>query len=125
MKFNKMQLFKSIIVMLGIVLSMLTELYGGYTGIWPILWALFPYMAYCLASLKLKSNGAIISGGLFILGTEILIRIQIFYFPESSTDSLILLTAPFWESIIIMPIGFLFGLVIEKLINRKKIGTLC
>jgi hypothetical protein len=120
MKSKKMLLFKSIIILLGIILAALTELYGGYPSIWYVLWALFPYVAYYLASLKLKSAGAIIGGGIFILGVDILIHIQIFYFPGSSTDSIALLTIPFWESIIIMPIGFLFGWLIEKGITRLR-----
>jgi hypothetical protein len=114
MKFNKMLFLKLTIILLGIILAVLTGLYGAYPSMWYVLWALLPYGAYYLASLKLKSRGAIIGGGLFILGVDILIRIQIFYLPSSSTDSIALVTMPFWESIIIMPVGFLFGWLIEK-----------
>jgi|GEM_PF-4663114 len=120
MKSKKILFFKSIIILVGIILAVFTELYSDYTNIWYVLWALFPYMAYYLASLKLKSAGAIICGGIFILGIDILIHIQIFYFPESSTDSIALLTIPFWESIIVMPVGFLFGVMMEKLIMYLK-----
>lgn len=111
---------KLIIILLGIILAMLTGLCGAYPSMWYVLWALFPYGTYYLSSLKLKSSGAIIGGGLFILGVDMLIRVQIFYFPGSSTDSIALVTMPFWESIIIMPVGFLFGWLIEKCIIRLR-----
>jgi hypothetical protein len=116
----KMDKIKYIIIIIGILLSIFTGLKGTYPSMWYILWALFPYAAYYLASLKLKGIGSIIGGGLFILGFDILIHIQIFYFPESSTDSIALVTFPFWASVIIMPVGFLFGWMVEKLIIRLK-----
>ncbi|MBN2439236.1 MAG: hypothetical protein JXL20_11635 [Deltaproteobacteria bacterium] len=119
MKLNK-KIAKFVIILLGIFLAAFTELSRNYPDIWYILWALFPYTAYYLTSLKLKSVGAIIGGGIFILGIDILIHIQIFYFPGSSTDSIALLTMPFWEGIIIMPTGFLFGWIVEKMILRLK-----
>lgn len=119
MKIN-INLIKYVIILSGIILSLLTGLRNVYPSMWYILWALFPYVAYYIASLKLRSMGAICGGGILILVFDILIRIQIFYFPESSTDSIALLTTPFWESIIIMPIGFLLGWMVERLFTRGE-----
>lgn len=120
MRRKKHLIFEYFIIASGASLPVVTELRGGDPNIWYVLWALFPYIAYYLASSKSKSAGAIIGGGVLILGFDILIRIQVFYLPGSSTDAIALLTMPFWQSVIIMPIGFLLGWFVEKLVKKAK-----
>lgn len=114
--------FKYFIILSGICLSIFTELKGGKPSIWYFLWAMFPYIVYYLATFTTKSMGAILAGGILILGVDIIVHIEIFYFPGSSTDSIALLTMPFWQSLIIMPAGFLFGWLIEKVVRKNIKG---
>lgn len=113
--------FKYFIVLSGVLLIIVTELKGS-TNIWHILWAILPYGAYYVAALKAEGNslGAVIGGGILILGADILLRIQVLYFPGSSTDSIALLTMPFWQMVVIMPFGFLLGWVVEKWVKRNS-----
>jgi len=113
-------IFPLAIVLLGLLLAMITELSSASPNLWLFLWTLLPYVAYGFAATKAKSVGALIGGGLLILGLDIVIHIQVFYFPGSSTDSLVLLTMPFWQSVLIMPIGFLFGWLIERMIAKAR-----
>jgi hypothetical protein len=112
--------FKYFVILSGILLAVVTELKGSHSNLWYVLWAIFPYAAYGIAASIAKSIGAITGGGLLILGVDILVHVQVFYFPKSSTDSISLLVMPFWQSVLIMPIGFLFGWFIEKTIRRHK-----
>ena len=113
--------FKYFIVLSGVLLIIVTELKGS-TNIWHILWAILPYGAYYVAALKAEGNslGAVIGGGILILGADILLRIQVLYFPGSSTDSIAFLTMPFWQTVVIMPFGFLLGWVVEKWVKRNS-----
>lgn len=110
--------FEYFIILSGILLSVVTGLISGDLSIWYALWAISPYGVYYAASLKAKSIGALMGGGILILGVDILIHIQVLYFPSSSTDSIALLILPFWQSVIIMPVGFLLGWLVEKLIRK-------
>lgn len=114
--------FTYFIVILGILSVIVTELISGSMNLWYIIWFAFPYCAYYLAARKAlsKTHGAIIGGGVLILGIDILIRGEVLFSNGSSTDSIALLTMPFWLSVVIMPIGFLLGWLIEKLIRGKK-----
>lgn len=111
---------KYFVVMTGIILTIISELKSAGFNIWYVLWLCFPYGAYYLAATKAEniSHGASIGGGALILGVDLAIRIQVIFFPDSSTDSIALLMMPFWQSVLIMPIGFLLGWMIEKLINK-------
>lgn len=113
-------IFPLSIVLLGVLLAMITELRGASPNLWYFLWTILPYGAYGLAATKAKSVGALIGGGLLILGLDIVNHIQVFYFPGSSTDSIALLTMPFWQIVIIMPLGFLFGWLIERMIAKVR-----
>lgn len=108
------------IILSGVLLAVITECSNINPNIWYLSWMIFPYAAYFLTAIKAKSMGSIIGGGLFLLGIDIVIHIQVFYFPESSTDSLVLLTMPFWQSVLIMPLGFLFGWLIERMIAKVR-----
>ena len=111
--------FKHFIVLFGVLLAIVTDLKGGSPSIWYILWASLPYGIYFLAAMK-AGTGATIGGGLLILGIDMLIRIQVAFFPGSSTDSIALLIMPFWQSVVIMPVGFLLGWLVEKVIHRMS-----
>lgn len=111
--------FKHFIVLFGVLLAIVTDLKGGSPSIWYILWASLPYGIYYLAAMK-AGTGATIGGGLLILGIDMLIRIQVAFFPGSSTDSIALLIMPFWQSVVIMPVGFLLGWLVEKVIHRMS-----
>ncbi len=113
-------IFPLAIVLSGLLLAMITELSSANPNLWYFLWTIFPYGVYGLAAIKAKSVGSLIGGGLLILGIDLVIHIQVFYFPGSSTDSIVLLTLPFWQSVIIMPIGFLFGWLIERMIAKAR-----
>lgn len=109
--------FEYFVVLAGVLLAIVTELKSGNSSIWYVLWAALPYGIYALAAMK-AGTGATIGGGLLILGVDLLIRVQVAFFPGSSTDSIALLIMPFWQSVVIMPVGFLLGWLVEKMIHR-------
>lgn len=113
---------KYFIVLSGVLLAIGTELKSDSPNVWYVLWAIFPYGAYYLAAWKAESQslGAAIGGGILILGADILLRIQVLYFPGSSTDSIAFLAMPFWQMVVIMPFGFLLGWVVEKWVKRNS-----
>lgn len=117
MKSKAVANFKYFIIIAGVLLAIVTELKGGSPNIGYVLWAALPYGIYYLAAMK-AGTGATVGGGLLILGIDMLIRIQVGFFPGSSTDSIALLVMPFWQSVVIMPVGFLLGWLVEKMINR-------
>lgn len=117
MKSKSVANFKYFIIIAGVLLAIATELKGSSPNIGYVLWAALPYGIYYLAAMK-AGTGATIGGGLLILGIDMLIRVQVAFFPGSSTDSIALLIMPFWQSIVIMPVGFLLGWLIEKMIHR-------
>ncbi len=110
--------FIALVIFSGILLAIFKELRGENINYWYLFIYIIPYCAYCIASIKAKSIGAIIGGGSFILGVDIFIYIQVFYFPQSSTDVIAILLLPFWQCVLIMPFGFLFGWLIEKMYLR-------
>lgn len=109
--------FEYAVIVAGVALIAVTEIKSGSPSIWYFLWAALPYGIYYLAAMK-AGTGATIGGGLLILGIDMLIRVQVAFFPGSSTDSIALLIMPFWQSVVIMPVGFLLGWLVEKMINR-------
>lgn len=111
--------FKYFIIIAGVLLAIATELKGGSPSIWYVLWAALPYGIYYLAAMK-AGAGATIGGGLLILGIDMAIRIQVLFFPGSSTDSIALLTMPFWQSVVVIPVGFSLGWLVEKMIHRMS-----
>mgnify|MGYP001592196003 FL=1 len=109
--------FEYFVVLAGVVLAIVTEFKSGSPSLWYVLWAALPYGIYALAAMK-AGTGATVGGGLLILGIDMLIRVQVAFSPGSSTDSIALLIMPFWQIVVIMPMGFLLGWLVEKMINR-------
>ncbi len=84
------------------------------------LWGCVPYAVYGLATTKTKNNGAIIGGGLLMLGVDIFVRASIMFFPGSSTAALAFLFIPFWLIVLIMPLGMAGGWVVGQLVEIHR-----
>ena len=77
-------------------------------------WSIVPYII-CLIILRsvdapIKALGA----SLLILIMDAWIYAEIFISPSSSTAAIGLLFMPFWDMVLVIPIGCLFGWLIEK-----------
>lgn len=123
MKSKAIRNFVYAITGIGILLALITTFAGENDSLWFTLWASAPYLAYWIAALKAKSKGGILGGGLGIVGLDILIHAQVFYFPKSSTDAIAIILMPFWQLVLILPVGFLFGWIIEKLVYRTALKS--
>ena len=120
MKNKGLTKFKYFIVLSGVLLTLATELKSNTPDIWYVLWAIFPYGCYYLAAWKAESQspGALIGGGMLVLGVDVFVHIKIFFFPGSSTDSIALLTMPIWQCVVIMPVGFCLGWLVGKIVTK-------
>ncbi len=138
MKNEFSSILKCIIVTLGVLLSLGTAAYGLVAGGFHLadifdfagfaLWARTPHVIYGVAtSLRIRNDrpiiknpGSIIGAGILMLGLDIYGYMEVFVFPSSSTSALLLLFLPFWLIVLIMPIGFLGGWLVELLIRSLR-----
>ena len=150
MKNEFSSILKRIIVTLGVLLSLGTAAYAFVAGGFHLaditfsaciaLWASTPYIIYGVLTSRgrrndkriikipesindrpiIKNPGSIIGAGILMLGLDIYGYMEVFVFPSSSTSAILLLFLPFWLIVLIMPIGFLGGWLVELLIRRLR-----
>ncbi len=124
MKANSIKVVTHFIAFAGILLSIYTFVGTNYFRSFSVdlrgfaVWSSIPYLIYWFVASKIKSRGAILGGGIVPLGIAAVIHAKILYFDGSLIDAAALISLPFWQLFIIMPAGFLFGWLIEKLIYR-------
>jgi hypothetical protein len=107
------------ILCLGVCLHIFTALVnstGGITSfsIGELIWSIVPYII-CLIILRsvgtpIKALGA----SLLILIMDAWIYVNVFITPSSSTAAIGLIIMPFWNMVLVIPIGCLLGWLIEK-----------
>ena len=117
--------FSKIILIPAIILSSLTAINGKNSFgdiiyfVLEFLWYMIPYVIfYKIASVK-KNKSAILTAGLSLIILDTSAHISIFIFPGSSTDVIALFFMPLLLSGIILPLGYMVGLLISNKISVK------
>ena len=108
-----------VILFLGVCLHIFTVFVNSSEGITSfslglMAWSIVPYII-CLLILRsvgtpIKATGA----SLLILIMDAWIYAEVFIIPSSSTAAIGLIFMPFWNMVLVIPIGCFFGWLIEK-----------
>ena len=117
-----MKTFRYIVMVLGVLSAVKSLSVPALDPFIIAMWvySCFPYLMYFAVTSKMKNNGAIIGGGLLMLMMDIGARIDINYFPSSSTAAIGFLYIPFLLFVLIMPIGMASGWLVGWLIEQVK-----
>ena len=124
-----MKAFLASIVGMGAVLAVLT----GASGEGPPLWGLIllkcvPYAIFLVLGAFLRAakisfaDLGIILAGLGLIALDVTVYLSVFYFPTSSTDSIALLTTPFFQALGVLPLMFLFAFIVKR-VRRRRVRT--
>jgi len=117
-----MKAFRYIVMLLGVLSAVKSLPVPAPDPFVIALWvySCFPYFMYFAVTSKMKNKGAIIGGGLLMLIVDIGARIDINYFPSSSTAALGFLYIPFLLFVLVMPTGMAGGWLVARLIEQSK-----
>lgn len=90
--------------------------WSGFT-VGLLLWSLLPYLVIELASRK-SSWGALCAAVAVFLA-DLYVHLAVFVWPGSSTAPLGLVAMPLWNLVLVVPVSFVAGYVIEKRFKNK------
>jgi hypothetical protein len=82
-------------------------------------WGMTPY-CLCLAISSLgRLRVAPVAGGVLALAADLLVHVEVFVAPQSSTSALLLIFVPLWSNLVIVPAGT----IVAWLIARRVSGS--
>ncbi len=87
-------------------------------------WSFLPYGVFFIISSRLKKLSIIMTCGLSILAFDIILKIDILFFPSSSTAPIGLIIIPFLLLILILPIGIFLGWLLSKGLHQIKLSNM-
>ena len=87
------------------------------TSIYLLIWSVIPYI---LIFIFRKSLYGSLCAAIIVFIFDLWVHLQVFVFPKSSTAAIDLLIVPLWNLILVIPLSYLIGLMIEKGIEKKK-----
>jgi hypothetical protein len=77
-------------------------------------WGMTPYCLCLLISSLGKSRAAPVLGGALALAVDTLVHVEVFIAPQGSTSGLLLIFVPFWNNLVIVPVGTVAWLVVRR-----------
>ncbi len=102
----------------GLLLHLYTALIrssqvDGFT-IGLLIWSWMPYLLIWLIAVRRNRHVRALFPIVFVLTFDLFVHASVFHFAKSSTASLGLLWAPLWNLILIVPLGLVIGLGVER-----------
>ena len=79
-----------------------------------MIWSWAPYLLIWVTTIRQSKHLRAFVPILFIFTADSLVHLAVFYSPQSSTASLGLLWAPLWNLILLVPLGMILGIGVER-----------
>jgi hypothetical protein len=83
------------------------------------IWALAPYALCALISSISTLRAAPVAGGALALAVDLLVHVEVFIAPHSSTSALLLIYVPLWNILVLVPIGTIVAWLILRRRSRS------
>lgn len=77
-------------------------------------WGMTPYCLCLLISSLGTRRAAPIVGGVLALAADVLVHVEVFVAPQSSTSALLLIFVPLWSNLVIVPAGTIVAWLISR-----------
>jgi hypothetical protein len=81
-------------------------------------WGTLPYLV--IFALRNKTFYGALFAATVVFCFDLMMHLEVFYFPSSSTAALGLLFMPFWNLVLFTPLSFLAGNFIETRLKKKN-----
>jgi hypothetical protein len=117
--------FKYGVVSAGALLSFATALVpmsgGQYaSGLKFALWAMLPYLIYFAFSWRSDRSYAIVIAGALLFVMDMIAHYFIFFYIKAQLGVSVLVFAPVWLTMFVLPAGYLIGWLAERIALRKE-----
>ena len=118
---SRIRIIIYILIIAGVVIHSKTAFVESsevdLTSIYLLIWSVIPYI---LIFIFRKSLYGSLCAAIIVFIFDLWVHLQVFVFPKSSTAAIDLLIVPLWNLILVIPLSYLIGLMIEKGIEKKK-----
>ena len=117
--------FKYAVVMAGLCLSIakaLGPIKGGHfsLGLEFALWAMTPYIVFFVFSWRSEMSYGIVLSGALLFVMDLIAHFYIFFYMSMERMLGVLLFAPVWLTLFVLPVGYLLGWLAERISDKDE-----